>query len=81
MKLSLEGGFHTAGPGMGIAGRPSETGSRGVRSDRNRLDTRAGSIVRQEKTGNVNFPGGFVRFRLGLYWVLFCFFFFLMSCL
>lgn len=61
---------------MGIAGRPSETGSRGVRSDRNRLDTRAGSIVRQEKTGNVNFPGGFVRFRLGLYWVLFCFFFF-----
>lgn len=53
---------------MGIAGRPSETGSRGVHSDRNRLDTRAGSIVRQEKTGNVNFPDSFVRFGLGLYW-------------
>lgn len=61
---------------MGIAGRPSETGYRGVHSDRNRLDTRAGSIVRQEKTGNVNFPDGFVRFGLGLYWV-FCFLFFL----
>lgn len=53
---------------MGIAGRPSETGSRGVHSDRSRLETRAGSIVRQEKTGNVSFPDGFGRFGLGFCW-------------
>lgn len=53
---------------MGIAGRPSETGSRGVHSDRNRLETGAGSIVRQEKTGNVSFPDGFGRFGLGFCW-------------
>lgn len=77
MKPSLEGGFHAAGAGMGVVGRPSETGSRGVHSDRNRLETRAGSIVRQEKTGNVNFPDGFGRFGLGFYWG----FLFVMSCL
>lgn len=74
MKLSLEGGrwLPRCRSWDGHCRTASETGSRGVHSNRNRLDTRAGSIVRQEKTGNVNFPDGFVRFGLGLYWFLLC---------
>lgn len=69
MKPSSEEGFGRDGQ----CSSALETGStEGFTVEKQASETRAGSVVRQEKTGNVNFSDSFVRFGLGFFGV-FCF--------